>query len=240
MRSAWVSFSQATLGAVPTLANDLDTAWQTWVATGQDAGLGTGLPTRWPEGETPAAVAQQTAWRKFIEQLAPTLLRQLRRWQAAVARRHVRIASHQRDTASNWPSFDLLPPPTALPNNAAALTDWALYETRVAPMAARAHSFSVLLPISGPDTDADAVAQQLDHAQRIVNLVKPAHTAFDVKPYWTLLRIGQVRLGLDTVLGLGSREPDIAPAIVLGQGHVGSGRLSPKPTVPNDRILLEC
>ena len=57
--------------------------------------------------------------------------------------------------------------------------------------------------------NADAVAQQLDHAQRIVNLVKPAHTAFDVKPYWTLLRIGQVRLGLDTVLGLGSRPAGV-------------------------------
>lgn len=240
MRAAWASFSQATLGAVPTLAADLDTAWQAWVATGQDAGLGAGLPTRWPEGDTSTATAQQAAWRKFIAQLPATLLRQLRRWQAAVARRHVRIASHQRDTASNWPAFDLLPPPTVLPGNTAALTDWALYETRVAPMAARAHRFSVLLPISGPDTDADTVAQQLDHAQRIVNLVKPAHTAFDVKPYWALLRIGQVRLGLDTVLGLGSREPDIAPAMVLGQGHVGSGRLSLKPTVPNDRILLEC
>lgn len=240
LQSAWASFSQATLGAVPTLAADLDTAWQAWAATGQDAGLGRSLPTRWPEGDTTTALAQQSAWGQFIAQLPPTLLRQLRRWQAAVARRHVRIGDHQRNTASNWPAFDLLPPPTALPNNVAALTDWALFETRVAPIAARAHRFSVLLPISGPDTDADTVARQLDHAQRIVNLVKPAHTAFDVKPYWALLRIGQVRLGLDTVLGLGSREPDIAPAIVLGQGHVGSGRLSPKPALPPDRILLEC
>lgn len=240
VRSAWASFSQATLGAVPTLATDLDAAWQAWVSTGQDAGLGRPLPTRWPEGDTATALAQQSAWRQFIAQLPPTLLRQLRRWQAAVARRHVRIGDHQRNTASNWPAFDLLPPPTALPGNVAALTDWALFETRVAPIAARAHRFSVLLPISGPDTDADTVARQLDHAQRIVNLVKPAHTAFDVKPYWALLRIGQVRLGLDTLLGLGSREPDIAPAIVLGQGHLGSGRLSPKPTLPNDRILLEC
>jgi len=41
-------------------------------------------------------------------------------------------------------------------------------------------------------------------------------------------------------LGLGSREPDIAPALVLGSGHVGSARLGAKPVVPNDRILLEC
>lgn len=234
--AAWVGFCEATLGAVPTLATDLQSAWHNWVATQQDAGLGRPLPTRWPEGNT----AQQEAWRQFIAQLEPLLLRQLRRWQAAVARRHVRIGFYQRDTASTWPSFDLLPPPTEVPSNPSALADWALFETRVAPMAARAHRFSVLLPISGPDTDADTVARQMDHARRVVALAKPAHTAFDVKPYWALLRIGQVRLGLDTLLGLGSREPNIAPALVLGRGHVGSARLAPKPGVPIDRILLEC
>lgn len=234
--AAWTGFCQATLGAVPTLASDLDTAWRRWVATGQDAGLGLPLPARWPQDNA----AQQGAWRKFIAQLDPLLLRQLRRWQAAVARRHVRIGFYQRDTASTWPSFDVLPPPAELPSNPSALTDWALFETRVAPIAARAHRFSVLLPISGPDTDADTVARQVDHARRVVALAKPAHTAFDVKPYWALLRIGQVRLGLDTLLGLGSREPDIAPALVLGSGHVGSARLGAKPAVPNDRILLEC
>lgn len=234
--AAWTAFCQITLGAVPTLASDLDTAWRRWVATGQDAGLGLPLPARWPQSNA----AQQGAWRKFIAQLDPLLLRQLRRWQAAVARRHVRIGLYQRDTASTWPAFDVLPPPTELPSNAVALADWALFETRVAPIAARAHRFSVLLPISGPDTDADTVARQVDHARRVVALAKPAHTAFDVKPYWALLRIGQVRLGLDTLLGLGSREPDIAPALVLGSGHVGSARLGAKPAVPNDRILLEC
>lgn len=234
--AAWVGFCEATLGAVPTLAADLQAAWQGWVTTKQDAGLGQSLPKRWPEGNT----AQQEAWRRFITQLEPLLLRQLRRWQAAVARRHVRIGFYQRDTASTWPSFDLLPPPTEVPSNPSALADWALFETRVAPMAARAHRFSVLLPVSGPDTDADTVARQMDHARRVVDLAKPAHTAFDVKPYWALLRIGQVRLGLDTLLGLGSREPNIAPALVLGRGHVGSARLAPKPNVPIDRILLEC
>ena len=134
----------------------------------------------------------------------------------------------------------MLPAPTLLPTHPVALADWALFETRLEPMAAKAHAFSVLLPIAGPQAEAAALAQQVDLAQRVVNLAKPAHTRFDVRPYWALFRLGQVRLGLDTLLGDGSRDPALAPPLVLGAGHLGAARVAPRGDVPADRLLLEC
>lgn len=62
----------------------------------------------------------------------------------------------------------------------------------------RAHRFAVILP-----TTIDASTQEL--VRRIVDLEKPAHTAFTIKQYWALFRVGEVRLGFDTVLGRGSQ-----------------------------------
>jgi phage tail-like protein len=62
----------------------------------------------------------------------------------------------------------------------------------------RAHRFTVMLP-----TTIDASTQGL--VERIIALEKPAHTAFTVKQYWALFRVGEVRLGFDTVLGQGSQ-----------------------------------
>jgi len=221
---------------VPGLAAALNTAWLAELARRGEAPRA--LPTAWSRFETEA---QRQAWRDFIDTLPATLRRWLGRWQAFIARRHLRPAEHRSATGSDWPEFALLPPPATLPDNAVALADWALFETRVEPMAALAHTFSVLLPSSGPLADAATLAQALDLATRVVTLEKPAHTRFDVKPYWALFRLGQVRLGLDTLLGRGGREPGLAPALVLGvAGPLGSGRLAPHAAVPADRVLLEC
>ena len=88
---------------------------------------------------------------------------------------------YQRDTGLNWPSFDLIPPHDVLPGSASALEDWALFETRLEPMARAAHRFSILLPTSGPLTEVDALAQEIQLAERVVRLEKPAHTVFDVR-----------------------------------------------------------
>ena len=42
------------------------------------------------------------------------------------------------------------------------------------------------------------------------------------------------------LLGEGSRDPQLAPAMVLGQGHIGASRTASRRDVPPDRILLEC
>ena len=246
----WQGFCEVQLGAVPSLAADLDAAWQERMRRQPDPRLPERLPQRWPDltegGDNAGALALQTAWRDFIARLQPRLARHLRRWQAFVARRHHGIATWRQrtagsgGTAGNWPSFALMAPPTELPTDTVSLTDWALFETRLEPMQSRAHSFSVLLPISGPGSDIATLQRDMDLVRRVVSLEKPAHTRFDIQPYWTLFRLGQVRLGLDTLLGEGSRDPQLAPAMVLGQGHIGASRTASRRDVPPDRILLEC
>ena len=170
----------------------------------------------------------------------PSLRRWLGRWQGFIARRYVRIDAYQRANASDWPQFNLIPAPVTLPGSASGLADWALFETRLEPMAAAAHRLSVLLPSTGPLADADRLAQDIDLAARVVQFAKPAHTGFDVRQYWALFRVGQARLQLDSLLGRGSRAPELAPPLVVGTGRVGAGRLAPRPAAPADRLLLEC
>lgn len=238
--SVWQGFCEATLGSVPQLARDLQAAWLTHVDTGQAMGLGPSLPQRWPEGDSEATRQQQQAWRTFISQLSPRLARALKRWQGFLARRHLRIGHLRTSTGANWPEFALVPPPIALPTETAPLADWTAFETRVVPIGERAHSFSVLVPVSGPESDLDELNRQLDLARRVVELEKPAHTRFDVRPYWALFRVGQVRLGLDTLLGDEANKAALAQPLVLGEGHIGASRTALRREVPPDRILLEC
>lgn len=240
LESEWSSFCIATLGAVPTLAVEFGAAWSAFAAGGRAPKLGAALPTRWPSDTETDGPARQAEWRRFLASLDGRLARRVRRWQDFLARRHVRIADYRGRSGADWPAFDLLPVPTTLPANDSALADWALFETRLEPMAASAHRFSVLLPIAGPQAEREALAQRIDLATRIVRLEKPAHTRFDVRPYWALFRIGQVRLGLDTLLGAGSREAGLAPELVLGAGHLGAARVALRPARPADRLLLEC
>ena len=246
LRPAWAGFCMATLGAVPQLAQQLTAAWAAWLGSGQPAAsvasavFSGALPAHWPSGNDAASGAARQAWRDFLASLNGPLKRWLRRWQAFVARRHLRIGAYRALTGVDWPAFEWLPPPAVLPTHPVLLADWTLFETRLESMAATAHAFSVLLPISGPQADAAALAQQVDLARRVVSLAKPAHTRFDVRPYWALFRLGQVRLGLDTLLGAGGRDPAFAPALVLGAGHLGAARVAPPGAVPADRLLLEC
>lgn len=78
----------------------------------------------------------------------------------------------------------------------------------------RAHRFTVMVP-----TDIDP--QTLGLVERIVELEKPAHTAFSLKQYWRFFRVGEVRLGIDTVLGPGSQ----LEYFKLGQTALAEGLL---------------
>ena len=236
--AVWSVFCSAQLGAVPQLAAALNTRWQTHLASLPDtAGMGPDLPTAWPSD-----TARQAIWQAFLASALPgDLARWLDRWQSFIARRYQRASDAGFIAAwGAWPSFDLLPAPDQLPLNAAALTDWALFETRIETMTQAAHRFSVLLPTTGPLADADALARQVDFAQRVVNLEKPAHTAFDVRPYWAMFRIGQARAGLDTLLGSSSRAPELAPQLIIGSGQVGASRVAFGQQPPRDRLLLAC
>jgi phage tail-like protein len=114
-----------------------------------------------------------------------------------------------------------------------ALTDWMHFAGAVLPMHRAAHRFRVLVPVD-PDASADAQTQRLDLARRVVETQKPAHTDFEVLPYWAAFRAGTARTGIDTVLGTGSRY---APLLV-GEGALAEetvGASHPQ-SVPNRRV----
>src|SRR5690606_41879296 len=70
--------------------------------------------------------------------------------------------------------------------------------------------------------------------RRIVELEKPAHTLFDVRRYWDYFRVGEARLGIDTVLGEGSRWLPF----LLGRDDLGAGYLAPAhPYDVPDRVI---
>ncbi|MBC5783435.1 hypothetical protein H8N03_10805 [Ramlibacter sp. USB13] len=237
--AAWQRFCAAQLGAVPQLAEALRARWAATVTALPEAdrhGLGPELPRDWP-----ANANAQALWRRFVTQGLPRDLRRwLARWQAFLARRYGRIDAYARAWAANWPAFDLVPAPAVLPRAQHALADWALFETRLEPMAAAAHRFLVLVPTSGPLERAEVLAGRMDWARRVVALEKPAHTVFDVGPYWALFRTGFARLGLDTLLGEGSRAPSLAPQLVVAQGQVGASRIAFGKQSDGDRLVLAC
>ena len=85
---------------------------------------------------------------------------------------------------------------------------------------------------------ADAVAdrqQKLALAERIVNLEKPAHTTFDVRFYWDAFRVGEARLGIDTLVDLGSRSPLVLSSTVLDRAVLGTTLLARSD--PGHRVL---
>jgi len=62
---------------------------------------------------------------------------------------------------------------------------------------------------------------------------------FDVKFFWAAFRIGEVRLGYDTVLDRGSRALGF-PRMVLGQSFLAEGVLAPgHPFNVTERHVLE-
>jgi phage tail-like protein len=92
-----------------------------------------------------------------------------------------------------------------------------------------AHRFSVLVP-------EGLSAEEAAMVERIVNLEKPAHTMFDVRRYWDYFRVGEARLGLDTVLGEESR---FVP-MILGQNYLAEGYVYPTyPMCVGERVISD-
>jgi len=237
--ASWRTFSATQLGIVPQLAGALRARWSSWLSAfkpeERQGFTDQRLPVDWPASE-----AARKLWRDFLAALPADLRRWLARWQGFLARRYRSLAAHGKVWGTSWPEFALVPAPDVLPAGADALADWALFETRLEVMERAAHRFTVLVPSSGPLAEEQALARHMEWAQRVVRLEKPAHTVFDVRPYWAMFRTGYARLGLDTVLGEGSRAPSLAPQLIVGHGHVGASRVALAPHVPQDRLLLAC
>ncbi len=103
-----------------------------------------------------------------------------------------------------------------------------------------AHRFRVLLPVkpgsSGNDQDNRS---RLEIARRVIELHKPAHTSFDLQFYWAMFRLGEARLGSETLIDQGSRDPRLLPPFVVGQGHLLEGYLASRHpyNLPDRQIL---
>lgn len=216
--AAWQQFARATLGFVPSsFAAAERRRWQTFRG-GDDAPL----PTDWP-----ATATARSEWERFsTNDGAGAVPLERQRWQDFLARRYRRSAALNEQYRTNWPSFAVVPLPETLPADGAPLQDWFHFEGVVLAMHDTAHLFTVLLP-TAPGLDHAAYQRQLDLAQRIVELEKPAQTRFDVKFYWALFRLGEARLGSDTLVDRGSRAPELLPPLVLGAGYAGESYLGP-------------
>ena len=160
------------------------------------------------------------------------------RWRAFLARRYANAGALSRAHGTAWPDFAAVVPPRELPRDGAPLVDWFAFGSVVQPMAAKAHRFSVLLP--WPLHVADSRGVELDQeglralARRVVELQKPAHTTFTVRFFWAAFRIGEARLGDDTLLASGSRVPELVRPAVLGRDHLGETALAGP--VASDRL----
>jgi hypothetical protein len=150
------------------------------------------------------------------------------RWRAFLAHRYPNAAAVPG--AQGATDFSQLEPPVTLPADGAALVDWYRFQSVVLPMERTAHRFTVLLP--WPLEVADSAGRTLDSdelrglAQRVVELQKPAHTVFSVRFFWAAFRVGEARLGDDTLLASGSRAPELLRAAVLGRADLGGSYLA--------------
>lgn len=96
------------------------------------------------------------------------------------------------------------------------------------------HRFTVLVPArSYGNSRAAAVDPAL--VERVVELEKPAHTAYEVKEYWAMFRVGEAHLGSETQLDQGSR----LTAAVLGDAWLAQSYLSyPHPWNVTNRMVV--
>ncbi len=245
-QALWTGFCRTQLGFVPAAGAVERQRWQGFLRTRYpdpeslakahgraDLGFDTvELPMDWPQQETPAA-----DWRAYCTRPEPTRAR----WQDFLARRYRRIERLRAAHQTHWPDFSLIPLPDQCPATPEAQTDWLQFERHLLAMVRTAHRFSVLLPVTSVNEDPAEMARRLGLARRIVALEKPAQTVFDVRFYWSLNRIGEARLGLDTVLDTGSRAKELMPDAVLGHAYLGAGFVG-GPPVPadGDRRRLAC
>jgi phage tail-like protein len=172
-------------------------------------------------GFVPAATAADTAaWRDFLASRYPT---------------PSELGAAYGTTIN---AFSELALPASLPRDGAPLADWYQFEDLALPMRRTAHRFRVLIPTRVGD-DAAARAQRLELAARIVELEKPAHTAFELRFYYAMFRVGEARLGFDSLIDLGGRAPELMAPFVLGPAHLAEGYLAARPPADApDRSVL--
>lgn len=217
--AGWSGFAQRELGFVPGSAAAERAAWQAF----QQRVLGA---VAWGDvpADAPTDTQRATTWARFVAE-DPSADR--RRWQAFLARRHQGIAALNTAWRTRWAAFAEIALPDRLPPDGDALADWYAFEGTVRAMHAHAHRFTVMLPVPRSlRQDATAQQRRLALARRVLELEKPAHTVFDLRFFWAMFRVGEARLGDDTLVDLGSRAPGLMGPMVLGTGALSETYLA--------------
>jgi phage tail-like protein len=222
-RSARESFAQHELGFVPSDLTEELAGWREFLKKRHGASSAASIPTDQPSDPTTLA-----DWRDYLADPDPQPYAIKRRlWQDYLARRYSIVRELNAKHGTKWQDFKWISYPTMLPANPWLLTDWFQFESLVLPMHTAAHRFSVLLPFDGHTLAAqEDRLQALELGRRIIDLEKPAHTTFELKFYWALFRVGEARLGIDTSLGFGGRDPALLPPATLGQTYLAESHLT--------------
>lgn len=206
--------------------------------------LATPFPLRDPKNNN------SNTWRMFTRAVlgfipAAEPARDKSAWQAFLWQRYATLndlnVAYGLSGPGQYASFAQLTLPTALPNSYAPLLDWYEFEGTVLPMRRMAHSFTVMLPTPSRLTEAER-QERLDIAQRVIELEKPAHTTFDLKFYWAMFRVGEARLGEDTLIDVDSRRRarNLIPPFIVGRDYLSEGYLAPgHPQNAEDRLVLD-
>lgn len=243
----WSQFSREVIGFVPSATADETALWQDFLKRRhrQIKQLNDLYKSSFKSfaevylpGDMPVLSVRLTDWLDFVTETAASSARR-RYWQNFLALRYQRVGSLNAAYDTHWPSFEVMSLPEELPADGAALRDWYQFESIVLPMRDAAHRFTVLLPMraSADPEDAEGLHRQ-SIAERVVNLEKPAHTVFDIKFYWELFRLGEARLGEDTLINLGGRAPQLMTPLTLGRGRLAESYLMARQATPADRQVL--
>ncbi|MBZ5524721.1 MAG: beta-galactosidase [Acidobacteriia bacterium] len=187
----------------------------------------------------PAQKMQSADWQRFLRSAlgftyAAVTLADRTAYQRFLARLYPHVSDLNRAYDLTLGGFDSVTLPDVFPSSGRKLQDWIQFVSVVLPTARNAHRFTVLVPVTLGDGTATQLTR-LGVAQRVAELEKPAHTAFDVRPYWGMFRVGEARVGLDTLLGHGTRSV----ALVLGRDYLAGGHLAfTEPWNVTDRMAI--
>jgi phage tail-like protein len=184
----------------------------------------------------PADADESARWRSFSRDVLGFVPSgDVTGWQRFLEQRYGRVgelnAAYGLAGERGLASFATVAYPADVPTGA-ELGDWFSFEAIARPRRLNAHRFTVLLPVDVDDDEAGDDARQIrrrDLAKRVVDLQKPAHTTFDIRFFWAAFRLGEARLGLDTLVNFGSRSPALLRPAVLGRDHVGESVLGGGP-----------
>lgn len=180
-----------------------------------------------PEADGAAAwTAFARAKLGFVPQAQPGDPDDEARWAAFLRRRY---------RTDNPPGVPL---PATLDVRPSTAADWYAFETVVMAALRTAHQFEVLIPTvtggtrvtaSPAPADLEESRRRRDLARQVVRREAPAHCRFEVRLYASAFRVGGVRVGADTLLGLGSRAPDLYDEAILNGAFLGEAFLHARP-----------